>query len=322
MPPIQRSGEIDFYIFKSMPYYPRLYLSMGLFLLGLGLQVILLSVFPGVYFIWGAMLVGVAKGYRSTAEPLGSTFWKEVDWSGFEEISNISERNKRWDTTWLDITNSRGLILFLVVGTQAIWVYYWLFPEMERTGLIYATDVFSVAVPLWFTGTRRVLTNDKLVVKVEEFLAIRKKYEPLLIQNGDTFIPLMETVPAKGGDKEIPTDVQLRVRFKEMEKDFHGLQAQVTINEVQGMSHPYFYCVLVAATGAVKWREFRKPAGNRKILVELQQQRDVEVLVIRQKTTKKSGYNVDRKTAAKIFQLAYERGGRINKTSSASPQTA
>jgi hypothetical protein len=294
-----------------MPYYPRLYLSMGFFVMGLGLQVISLSVFPGVCFIWGAMLLGLAKGYRSTAEPQGSAFWKEVDWSGFEEISHISEGNKRWDTTWLDITNSRGLVLFLVVGAQAIWVYYQLFPEMERTGLIYATDVLSVAVPLWFTGTRRFLTNDKLVVKVEEFLAVKKKYEPLLRQNGDTFIPLMETVPAKGGDKEIPTDVQLRVRFRGMKKNFYGLQAQVSINEVQGTSHPYFYCVLVAATGAVQWKEVKRPVGNRKILVEFQQQREVEVLVIRQKTTKKSGYHVDRKTAAKIFQLAYERGRQI-----------
>jgi hypothetical protein len=312
MPLIERSGEIDFYLLKSLPYYPRLYLALGLFVLGLTFQVALLSVAPGIYFIWGAILLILAKGYRSTCAPGGSTFWKEVDWRAFEEVKKTNDRNKRWDSIWLDITSLKGLILLLVVGVHVVPLYFFAFMGAENLYLIYVADVFSVLVPVWCTGIRRGLTQDRLIIKVEELLAIKKRYESLLERNGDSFVPMMETTAAEGGDKEVPTDVHLRLRYKDMPKDYYGLQAQVVINEVQGRCHPYFYCVLVAAVGKVDWHEFRKPATDREIILEFKQQRDVEVLVIRQRTTQKSGYDVDRKTASKIFGLAYARGRGIN----------
>lgn len=321
LPPIERSGEIKFYILKSLPYYPRLYLTIGLLILGFGLQVLTLSVSPGIFFILGAMYMGLAAGYTSSPSLGGSTFWKEVDWTAFEEIVKTSERNKRWDVAWLDITNLRGLILFALVAGHAVALYHFLAPQAERLVLIYSCDVLALAIPLWFTGVRSKFTNDKVVVKVEEFLAIRRRYEKVLRENGDIFVPMLEITPVdtdtslqetpEGLDQEVPTDAQLRVQFEDMHRDYYGLQAQVTINEVQGKKYPYFYCVLVAKKGTVDWQEFKEVDSGR-IVVEFQGQRDVEVLVIRQRTTKNSGYHVERRAADRIFSGAYKWGRSIN----------
>ena len=352
MPPIERSGEIKFYLIKSLPYYPRVTLILGLLLVGLGLQVYTLSIIPGLFFLLGAVILGLAAGYESMGKPQGSPFWKEVGWPAFEEVIRLNRHSAKWDRTFLDVTNMRGFTLFILVLGQGFLVYLLLAFEpghilkninylldvllmlrpthpqspYAAAGKIYLADTLVVAIPLWFTGTRRLLTNDQLMIKVEELLHIRKNFEGVLDKNGDQFIPMMETRAAKKGEGEIPTDVQLKVRFKDMPKVYYGLQAQVNINDVQGISYPYFYCVLVAEK-SVDLRTFRenvkrvkkspkpKAAKNKffaflkqnspseKIVIEHQKQREVEVLVVRQRTTKTSGYNVDRKMALKIFRM-------------------
>jgi hypothetical protein len=157
----------------------------------------------------------------------------------------------------------------------------------------------------------------------------------VLGRSGDQFIPMMETRTAEKGEGEIPTDVQLKVRFKDMPKSYYGLQAQVNINDVQGRSYPYFYCVLVAEKRVNLWpfweevQEMRKSARpkerkalffgliklerpSERIVVEHQKQREVEVLVIRQRTTKTSGYHVSGEMALEIFRTAYGLGRKIN----------
>ena len=361
MPPIERSGEIKFYLIKSLPYYPRVCLILALLLIGLGLQVYTLSLTPGLFFLLGAVILGLAAGYESLVKPQGSPFWKEVGWSAFEEVIRLNRHTAKWDHTFLDVTNGRGFMLFLLVLVQGFVVYLLLAfgpgqmmkgigylldtllslnprplqSPYAAAGKIYLADTLVFALPLWFTGTRRVLKNDQLIIKVEELLHIRKTFEEVLAQNGDQFIPMMETRAAKVGEGEIPTDVQLKVRFKDMPKTYYGLQSQVNINDVQGRSYPYFYCVLVAEKTVNLWRFWeeeqsarRSPRPERKrsgffgsltlkapkerILIKHQRQRDVEVLVIRQQTTKTSGYNVSRGMASMIFRKAYELGRKIN----------
>jgi hypothetical protein len=361
IPPIERSGEIKFYLIKSLPYYPRIYLILGMLVVGLGLQIYTLSVTPGLFFLLASVVLGLAAGYESMEKPKGSPFWKEVNWSALEEVIRINRHSATWDRTFLDITNGRGFMLFVLVLAQGFLVYFllafgpgqimkgmvYLFDVVLMTGprppqspyaaagKIYLADTLVIALPLWFTGTRRLLKNDQLMIKVEELLYIRKGFDTVLNQNGDQCIPMMETRAAEEGEGEIPTDVQLKVRFKDMPKSYYGLQAQVNINDVQGRSYPYFYCVLVAEKSVNLWpfweevqimRKSPRPGGRKavffglikletpseRIVVEHQKQKDVEVLVVRQRTTKTSGYNVSRRMASEIFRTAYGLGTKIN----------
>jgi hypothetical protein len=94
------------------------------------------------------------------------------------------------------------------------------------------------------------------------------------------------------------------VDIKDRHPDFLGLYGQVVLNEVQGRSYPYFYAVLVARRGfgLQQARDgHRAPPG---VTIELNEQDKVEVLVIRQTTTKKSGYHTEPADAAKILDFA------------------
>jgi hypothetical protein len=75
----------------------------------------------------------------------------------------------------------------------------------------------------------------------------------------------------------------------------------VVLNEVQGSSFPYFYVVLVARRDSglrSLYDDFSAPA---EIISEFKYQDDVEVLVVRQKTTKTSGYHTKTPAALRIF---------------------
>jgi hypothetical protein len=84
-------------------------------------------------------------------------------------------------------------------------------------------------------------------------------------------------------------------------KDFLGLYAQVVVNEVNGTSYPYLYVVLVAKKGYGLRNAFDKYSPGSGMIKEFRDQSEVEVIVIRQETTPRSGYFTDRRAGSRIF---------------------
>jgi hypothetical protein len=75
----------------------------------------------------------------------------------------------------------------------------------------------------------------------------------------------------------------------------------MAVNEVQGTSYLYFYVVAVAERGyglTKKLGEWPTPDG---LVLEASDNGQVEVLVLRQKTTKNSGYKTDESRISSIF---------------------
>jgi hypothetical protein len=114
-----------------------------------------------------------------------------------------------------------------------------------------------------------------------------------------------------GGAARIPEDVKFRVDLADRDKDFLGLYGQVVINDVQGTSYPYFYVVLVAKQGFGLGTVYREYAPPRNIVKELNTEREVEVLVIRQRTTKTSGYHTKPAAAEEILRQGLALAERV-----------
>jgi len=106
-------------------------------------------------------------------------------------------------------------------------------------------------------------------------------------------------------------DARFSVRFPHSPDGFYGLQAQINLNVVQGASYPYFYCVLAAKPGfgLASYRD--KIDLPTSVICEAQKDARAEVLVIRQKTTKKSGYHTKDSRCAEILAAAVEGGRKI-----------
>jgi hypothetical protein len=105
----------------------------------------------------------------------------------------------------------------------------------------------------------------------------------------------------RGAEAKLPDDVKFKVDIQDHHPDFLGLYGQVVLNEVQGSSFPYFYVVLVARRGFGLTEAKESYIDPRGMTTELKYQGEVEVFVIRQTTTKTSGYHTKPTKALRIF---------------------
>jgi hypothetical protein len=218
--------------------------------------------------------------------------WVRVDSTKLDDLKQLDRAIRRWDLSALDVTNVLGLSLF-IVATASLVILAILLPGLWR---ILVLDAALLLLPHWLTGTRSVLRMPKLLIKAE---MIEHLFDGLGEDLGRHRLTLLMLL--RGDDTRVPGDVKFRVEPIDKPDAFLGMYGQVVLNEVQGRSYPYFYVVLVARQGfglADDFKSYRPPGG---ITKELKPQGEVEVLVIRQTTTKKSGYHTAPAVAENIL---------------------
>jgi len=102
-------------------------------------------------------------------------------------------------------------------------------------------------------------------------------------------------------ETQLPTDLKFKIDIHGHHPDFLGLYGQVVINVVQGASYPYFYVVLVSKRDFDLRQAYRSYNPPRGIYKEFKIQDEVQVMVIRQLTTKNSGYHTKLPAALRIL---------------------
>lgn len=292
-----KSGIVIFKFFPSLRYGLRMLVSFFLILIGLLAQWL-----GGADLIGGAVLLAgnvllLVNGYNNQVD-FGrfspSAEWQKVEMNKLEEVKALQKKIRKWDISFLDITNVPG---FLVFSAMSALLFLWF---TNTTGLmrVLGMDAALLFVPHWLTGTRRILLFPSLSIKIEVIEQLLAGFSKA--QNGDV-LELMMLIKGRDGT-HLPDDVKFKVTAANAHKDFLGLYGQVVINEVQGKSYPYFYVVLVARKGyglRKVYRHMKLPQG---LIREYKEQDEAEVIVIRQYTTSTSGYHTDGWVQQEIFR--------------------
>ncbi len=313
-PPPEKRDSVHFHFAKNMAYDRRVAVSAAMLILGLLLQVLMLAPWPGIPFLIIAVGLMLVKGYDSRArlkkyQP--DTNWTDVDMARIEQIEALRKRNTDWDKDSIDISNFRGCMMFLLMGILAIalTVVILVATEDVMATLIIPVDAFILFVPFWFTGMRFILTQPNLAVKIKVLMLMEGYFQKLKAEN-ERFVPsLMLTKDEKGA--AVPIDARFTIRFGQTPAGLYGLQAQINLNVVQGNSYPYFYCVIAAKPGfGLKPYKDTDPQ-TKKVIIEYQEDENAEVLVIRQVTTKTSGYHTNDKVCWEIIWIAMQMARRI-----------
>ena len=307
LPEPQRRGEIHFIFAKSLPYNRRLAIILGLLVVGFLLQALVphgFSVLMGAVLLLAATLLSVVAGFSNVPDEMtGAKEWRGATQEQFQQVLRIARKSRQWDQSSLDITCATGGTVFvavLVVSSLIVMVLWG--NKQEWLAITLALDAGVLLLPHWVTGVRRILTNDPLTVKIELLRSIVDLWERDRRED-ETVHPQMQVRRCPRG--EMPCDAKLVFRFAGLGEGFLGLQVQVVLNRVQGSDYPYLYCVLVARpslgmldrlecqpTGSIVTEGNRKEADN------------VDVLVVRQKTTKTSGYHTNTAACRDIFLFA------------------
>lgn len=306
----QDRGIVVFRVWKSLAYSKRISLSFGLILSGLIIQFLMEALLPGVLFILAGNLLLIVIGYDnrvSTGKFDPGTAWEKVNKTKFYEIERLHRAMAKWDRSALDITNKLGFITLVLILAVIAVIYLWGDATADRTLIIIAWDAGLLLLPHWLTGIRSILTKPNLLLKIDKFKTLldEQKHPWLADYEVDYYMMLA------GGDAGIPDDVKIRVNIKNQHENFLGLYGQIVTNEVNGKSYPYFYVVLVARSGFGLEETFQSFSPPRKMTKELKTENDVEVLVIRQTTTKTSGYHTSSKRMSLILKTGVELAAKV-----------
>lgn len=314
-----------FQFFNNLSLKSRIFLGVCFMLLGIWIQLQELGVYVGLGLIMIGNLFFLIKNYDNRihyGKFVADTTWAEVEKKKLGEVTQLQKKMNQWDQSFLDITNRRGVyffLLILLIGPLLIEAV--VRPTQNQDIINLSYSFFIIVIPHFFVGTKRISTivtpylSQKMgiLLKIDE--AIRNTKNPLLFSK--FFMRL------RGQDIKAPDDVKLTLSFKDMPKDFIGAQFQVSINNVQGKLYPYCYAVLVAKKGFGLERikkdvKISNDNINRFLFWPLKtevdiisefipDQNDVEVLVLRQATTKTSGYHTPEWVIKKIVQQSLMR---------------
>jgi hypothetical protein len=303
LPDARRRGEIQFVLARSLPYSRRMALIAVLLAGGLAVQV-LVSVWAGAALLLAASLLAIVQGFSNIPEDLaGPREWRGAERGQLENILRLDRKSRSWDISLIDVTCGQGAVAFLLIAAvTSVAAYALSISYHEWLAKALVLDVCALLVPHWITGVRRILTNDPLTVKVRQLLSVVNCWEAIRIE-GEVMAPQMTVI--RGPKGEMPCDAKLVLRLEPLGEKFLGVQVQVVLNRVQGKDYPYTYCVLVARPQLKMLQRLRltPPAG---IVVEPKRQGDVDILVVRNRTTKTSGYHTPPMISRAIFQYALQ----------------
>jgi hypothetical protein len=307
LPEPQRRGEIQFIFAKSLPYHRRLAIVLGLLAAGFLLQALVpygFALVAGAAFLLAATLLAVVAGFSNAPDEVtGAEEWRGATLEQLQRVLTIARKSRHWDQSALDITCATGGTVFVaVLAVSSLLVLLLWNNHQERLAIAVGLDVGVLVLPHWMTGVRRILTNDPLTVKINLFVSLIDLWEPDRRED-ETIHPQMQVRRCRGG--EIPCDAKLVLRFAGLGEAFLGLQVQVVLNRVEGSDYPYLYCVLVARPSlGMLDRVERAPIKSIVTEADRKEADNVDVLVVRQKTTKTSGYHTGAAACRDIFLFA------------------
>jgi len=295
-------GTVVFAFLPSLSYNTRMAISFIVVAAGLALQLATSHVLPGILLVAVGNLLLVVKGYDNRVDSGGfdaAAQWERVGSEKLQELKVLDKKMRRWDRSLLDVTNPLGAVAFVVLfGLLILIIIASLSADSEvaRYGFILAFNAVVLLLPHWVTGIRSVLRRPGLLVRIEAIETVLDRAKRRLKDHQVTLLMLLS-----GGEVSIPEDVKFKVDIAGRDPDFLGLYGQVVINAVQGTSYPYFYVVLVARKGYGLHDAYRDHRPGDDVTKEFKYEGEVEVMVLRQHTTERSGYHTKPAAASAIF---------------------
>ncbi len=254
------------------------------------------NILTGIPFIIACFVLNLMKGVSIKKIRPRNVTWQQVTPEKIEQVSVQCRKIKKF-------RSSSAGVLIVVFIFFIMWFTFGMpvlkalssFPFPLIATITNAVILFS---GLALTGRTSAWMPNALDIKIE----IVKRFINSALIKAD---PVLQAIPyLEIGETEkgtVPMDTRLFIKFKNASESFIGLQGQISINTVKSRNYTYFYVVLLAKP---EFGLFEKIGKNLldKLTVEQKKTEDVDVIVIRQHTTKTSGYYTNESIQDYILQ--------------------
>ena len=268
----------------------RAIVSAVLIFTGFAFQLSTKNILAGIPFIILCVLLNMIKSVSIKRVRPEKLKWEEVTEQKIGEVMEHCRRVKRFRS------GNLGCFVGLIIALVFFGVF--LFPIIEDIALPFplvatVANAFILFAGLILGGRKSAWMPRALDTKIQIVRGIMES--PLIKDDPDlSTIPYLEIGQTRQGT--FPNDARVLIKLRDAPKEFIGLQGQISINAVKSRDYPYFYVVLIARPGFKLFEKFKslKVVLNN-VTVEKRKTSEVDVIVLRQTTTKTSGYHTDQK---------------------------
>ena len=338
LPDRERRHLLQFYVAPKIDYRSRLIGAFALVLLGLLIQLfwqgdssatMLLLTVP--LLVAGNLLLLVQGYHLKPGYGLMGGEWEKTTRDRFAQARVLENQGKNWDETFIDLTCVSGVVLLLLLAVPVALIAAGLASSRDARfwAIPFVVDTAVLLLPHWITGTRRAWRPVALRQQIDSLEIALDSIEPY-DEPPCQIQPMFEM--AGSGTRRTPIAARVFIRYPDEPDDFLGLQFQVAVNDVQGTKYPYLYAVIVAkppfgllhrhlaeieaqfqapSQKPTGWGRLFKTQAPGGITIESSREPDVEVIIIRQKTSKDSGCHTNPDAVRSIARSAWESVTRI-----------
>ena len=302
-------AKIHFKVFPHLAYVPRMLLAAAA--VGLGLVIQLqrptIALIVGAAFVFFGILLTLVDAKTNAPRGLrGEPVWERVTPEQYARIRALVAGGKRWARRDLfGAGNLLGQVIFvgLAACLVALFLYLRTTPAKGRLAAVFAWDGGMFLVLTYFVGARKAWKPEDLLVKIDVLQTVldgqaarpiaRLKFQPML------------EIHKNQRSQQLPRDARLLVTIDKAPEALIGFQVQCSINRVGAAAYPYVYAVIIARKAFDLNRRLAGVAVGAKDLLTFEEaDEEVDVAVLRQKTTKTSGYHTRPADQQRIFRQA------------------
>jgi hypothetical protein len=276
----------------------RMITSIVLVALGYGIQLTSRNILLGLPLIIACLILNLVKSINVKRSVVKKYIWQEVTVSQLDQVLEQCKKIKKFNTSQTGCIIA-AFIIFMV-GIVFVVPLTYILTHLSFAFAATVINAIILFVGLAFSGRRHAWMPHNINIKAEIVKRLIEHREIKKDINAQA-IPYLEVGEGKKGS--VPNDCRFMVRFKDAPKEFLGVQGQISINNVKGRAYPYFYVVIIARPEFGLFKRFPKSPID-KCVIERKKTSEVDVMVIRQKTTKTSGYHTNEKTQEYILTHA------------------
>lgn len=300
--------KLFFHFFPRMSNSLRVILFIALFAGGIVLQLVTGNFWIGAALIACASLIMVNKGVDSRLHIERfhhNTEWKSSTRQQIEEIISMDRKLRRWDRSGFEVTSCLGGLLFFVVLIVGFIIVIIGIEESDQNISFFGGNFLILFVPHFLSGFRRYDMASRVLIYARNCL---KAADMVTELNKSIKVGYLTLLAEKAKTKVLyPKEVKLKLTMDGSPEAFLGCYGQLSINKVGATDFPYFYTVLIFKPEFELKNKFKRiQLRNQSMLKEYSTEKDVEVLVLRQVTTRTSGYSTNDKAVRGILAQTLE----------------
>ncbi|HID32326.1 MAG TPA: hypothetical protein EYP24_02990 [bacterium (Candidatus Stahlbacteria)] len=288
---------MNYILFPKLGFIPRSLATIVFIFAGLSIQWSSGNFFAGVIFIILSGILHIQRGVALKRPEGGKKVWTPATIKELDKLEAHLKRLKKW--RGIDF----GSRLFIVVFPT--FFLFALFPLLKKFSIL-LWDLIILFIPLFLTGNRSAWEPPGLRVKLKNLKDLIQSFP---WKGYPDYTYQLQFGIRRKLSGSFPFDLRLLIRKKRQREDLIGIQGQYSINRVGNREYPYFYVVLLAKK---RFGLKDKIRGVGDWTVEFESDKEVDVLIIRQHTTKTSGYHTPLPNQVLILKSGIETFGDLN----------